>query len=169
MSEQLVERVRSLDDFQCVRFFTHFSQKLFDDININKEQLLMQVPDEIRNTQELSPAFNISNKTSEVLEVGDAVICARNTLEVLAQHPGFEEAIEQALDEYRDDDMFADVILALGLAASMIIVAATTKFSVKIEGGKITGEFGKEVASPSLVKSILGSLVRAASQIMPSQ
>lgn len=167
MSQKLVERIKTMDDFRVVRFFVHFSQKLFDEVDISQEQLLSQVPEEIRNTKELLPAFDLSPDAKKTMfKSEDAVICSRSILEALAQHPGFEETLEKALDEYRDDDMFAGVILALGLAASMIIMAATTKLKFKkSEEGKVSLEIIKDDAPTDMVKNILSPLSNATGKI----
>ena len=169
MSKQLLQRIRNMDDFHCVRFLTHVSTLLFDGLDTEQQQLLEQVPPEIRNMQALSPAFQLpSTAGTKMLDAQDAAVCARNILEALAQHPGFKDMIAQALEDYRDDDMFADVILALGLAASMIIVAATTKLKAKYEDGKITVHVTKEVAPTDMVKDVVGHLSTAAGKIPAS-
>ena len=169
MSQQLIERIRELDDFRSTRFFIYFSQKLFDETDISQEALQAQIPDEIRNRQELSPVFNLTaDAKSKTLGADDAVVCARGVLEALAQHPGFEKALEQALDEYRDDDMIADIIMAVGLAASMIIVAATSHFQVEwVKGEKLKIKGGKDVAPTDMVTGVVDSLCGIAGKVLP--
>ena len=74
--------------------------------------------------------------------------------------------MKDALDGFVDDEMPAGIILALGFAATMIIVAATTSLRVTVKDGKIEGEVVKEVASTELVDGVVGSLTKAASAVV---
>lgn len=166
MAEGLLKRIRDLDDFRVVRFYQHFAQRLFDEVDIDLDQILPHVPEELKTSSELTPLLNLAGpgrRNAMTFEAG--ALCARETLLALGRHPGFHDALNQALDEYTDDAMVADVILAVGLAASMIIVAATTRFRVRFSEGKLEGEFGKEVASQEMVSDIVGHLAAAAQKV----
>jgi len=166
MTESLSERIHQLDDFRVMRFYDHFAQTLFDALDVDADDLLAQVPEELQTAPELAPLVNLTGPgRRNALKFDDAALCARETLLALAKHPGFEAALAQALDEYRDDAMVADVILAVGLAASMIIVAATTSIRCKYANGKFECELGKAVASTKMVTSIVSSLSSPAQKV----
>jgi hypothetical protein len=168
VSTQLADRIRSLDDFRCVRFFSHFSQKLLGASNLTQEELLLAVPEDIRRSQELLPALGLpADARRQLLGAEGAVVCARTALLAFAEHPGFAGALEQALDDYRDDEMFADVVLAFGLAASMMIVAATSTLQVTYKDGKFAFKGGKVVAPASVVKEIVKSLAGLGRLLVP--
>lgn len=166
MTEALSKRIQDLDDFRVMRFYEHFAQTLFDGLDVDTDELLAQVPEELRMSPELAPLVNLTGPgRRNALKFDDAALCARETLLTLAKHPGFEAALAQALDEYRDDAMVADIILAVGMAASMIIVAATTSIRCRYANGKFEFEFGKTVASPKMVTSIVSSLASPAHKV----
>lgn len=159
MSEELVQRIRDLDDFRVMRFYEYFGQKLFEDLDLDMDKLLPQVPDELKTSSELAPLLSLSGPgRRNALTFEDGALCARETLMAFARHPGFDTALGQALDAYRDDAMVATVILAVGLAAAMIIVAATTSLKCRFSDGKFECEIGKEVASPEMVSDVVGHL-----------
>ena len=102
------------------------------------------------------------------LSQADAVVVARSTLEAMACHPNFEGGLKDALDGFVDDEMPADIILAVGFAASMIIVAATTKLRIGFKDGKVEGEIVKDAATPEMLKEVMGPLATAAKAAIPA-
>lgn len=166
MSNELVGRLNQLDDFRLLRFFQRFGQDVVNALNIDRDVLLRQVDSRTRSDPALAGAFTISEeKSRKPLSRADALVVARCTLEALARHPGFEDALESSLDDFEDEEMPADILLALGFAASMIILAATTRIRVAFKDGKIEGEIAKDAASPETLREVMGPLGTASAKI----
>ncbi|HEX5006293.1 MAG TPA: hypothetical protein VFV70_04225 [Hyphomonadaceae bacterium] len=85
------------------------------------------------------------------LDVTASSELAKTFLFAIAADNDFSSIVETELAEFRDEKQFVVPILALGLAVSMIIIAATTRFEYR--GGGFT--ISKEVATPELVKNAM--------------
>lgn len=167
MNEELVLRIRELDNFRLLRFFDKFGRDIVSSIDLDRESLINQMSSTARDLPEVSSVLDLSaEQAQKSLSTSDAVAVARNTLEAMASNPNFEDGLKDALDGYIDDEMPASVILALGFAASMIIVAATTRLRIKFEDGKVKGEIVKEVASTEMVTGVVESLTKAAGAVV---
>ena len=167
MSQKLIEQITKFDDFQVTRFFNHFSREIFSGLEESERELISLLPAEIKESKELTPIFELSSYVKgEILDSEDAAICARNILIAMAQQPGLEEILTEELKAYKDDDMFAGIILAVGAAAAMILFAATIKGEANYEDGKWKIKIGKELASPELVKETLNPLAKAAGKLV---
>ncbi len=70
----------------------------------------------------------------------------------LADDPTFASALDEFLVSYRDDALVAEVILAVGLVASMLMMVASTAFKAKF--GNI--EIEKHPLDAETIKAILG-------------
>lgn len=168
MNDKLVERIREMDDFRLLRFFDNFGRGVVTSLDLNRDQLLEYVepiaqadPDVARVLALQVPA----DKAQAPLDKADAVIVARSTLEAMASNPGLAPGLETALAEFKDDEMPAMTILALGFAVSMIIMAATTKLNFSVKDGKWEINGGKEVAPPEMIKEIVRPLASASARI----
>jgi len=162
MVSNLVDRLNRLDDFQVVRFFNHFSQQLFEGMDVTKEQVLSGIPPSIRELPGFSRIESLSPEERKAqLESSESVAIARSILVNLAQDATFSPLVERALDTYKDDKLFAGAILAIGAAASMILVAATTQAKGKVFGIELV----KEKANPDLVKAILEPFSKALTKL----
>ncbi|MEW6619960.1 MAG: hypothetical protein AB1422_11605 [bacterium] len=166
MSQKLIEQITKFDDFQVTRFFNHFSRKIFSGLEEGEGELIGLVPAEIKGSKELSPIFKLSSdEKGKTLDAKDASDCARNILLAMAQQPGLEKILAEELKTYKDDDMFAGIILAVGTAAAMILFAATIKGEATYKDGKWKIRIGKESASIELVEKILNPLAKAAGKL----
>lgn len=151
MNSNLLTRIQQLDDYQAVRFLQSFGDELFHGLQVTGEQLQASVPDTVRALPAYRAITELTPEAKEAaLDPEDAGQVAQAILEVMAQDEALVPALEAAMDEYRDDALVADVILAAGFAASMIIMAATTSFTATFKNVKI----GKETASAELVGKV---------------
>lgn len=124
MSEELLIRIQELDNFQVVRFYQYFAQELFNAIDVDLNELLSQIPEQIKETPEIASILSLTGPVSEtILSFDDSVVCARKSLTALARQSGSQEALGQMLEEYRDDALTIKAAVNVGLVASMIIIA----------------------------------------------
>lgn len=166
MSQKLIEKIEEFDDFQVVRFLNHVSREIVNGIEESEEKLISLIPAEIKDSKELSPIFKLTaDERDNTLDAENAATCARNILLAMAQQPGLEEILVEELKAYKDDELFAGVILAIGTAAAMILFAATIKGEATYEDGKWKIQIIKELAPPKLVKQTLNSLATASGQL----
>lgn len=148
MNSNLLTGIQQLDDYQANRLLQSIGEELFHALQATGEQLQASVPDAVR----VLPAYQaITGLTPEAKEPAlkreDAGEVARGILLVMAQDEALVPALEAVTDECRDDWLAADVILAAGSAASMILIAARTSFTATYKNVEI----GKETASAELV------------------
>jgi hypothetical protein len=92
-----------------------------------------------------------SKEQSRPLAEAESAALSRELLLGFARDPIFAPSLEEALDEYQDEELLVGVILATGVAVSMIIVASTTKFKGKVGNFKVE----KEVADANFIEALL--------------
>jgi hypothetical protein len=106
---------------------------------------------------------------SAPLDVDNPGAIARDLLAAFSADGDFAPLLEVAL-QARDTQLASKPILAVGVAASLIIFAASTEIKVKFEHVEIH----KTVASPELVERIGGvlrpvSLIRNEKKVLPRE
>ncbi|MBD2521723.1 hypothetical protein [Nostoc sp. FACHB-133] len=149
MTSDVINQIRALDDVDVVEFFDYFSQKMLNGVD-DLDQLVEEIPPAIRSMPEFSEIDRLSMEEEEVkLDTRESVAIARNLLETLAQEPSLSAIVQKTLEMYKAEMEAGDrnPILSVTLAASMILVVATTKISIKIGG--VT--FEKNEATPALI------------------
>jgi hypothetical protein len=144
-------KINELDDFQVVRFFEHFGQQLFAGMDVSVEQIKDGIPESIRAIPGFSQIENLSQDQAErLINPAESSALARKTLLKLADDETLGPLVETTLENYSDNEMVVDVILAAGFVASVLLIAATTEFEGKIFGVK----FKKGKADADLVRAI---------------
>jgi hypothetical protein len=147
-------KINELDDVQIVRFFENFGQQLFAGMDVSLEQIKEGIPASIRAIPGFSQIENLSPDEAErLISPSESAALARNTLLILADDETLAPLVETALENYSDNEMVVDVILAAGFVASVLLVAATTEFEGEIFGVK----FKKGKADADLVRAITDS------------
>jgi hypothetical protein len=151
-----VDRLQAMDDFQIVRFFQFFSQSLCESAQVDSDALLAAVPQDVRS----APGFTGVVKAGETqadrqLNPAEAARAARAVLLPLARDPATAPIVSHGLSEFRDDKLAVDVVIAFGLVASVLLIAATVEFDGKI--GSFT--FKKGRVDPETLKAIAEPLV----------
>jgi hypothetical protein len=156
----LQARLNALDDFQVVRFFEHFGEQLFDSMEVPLDRVKAGIPEIMRDIPGFAQIENLPPDQAErLIAPAEAATLARNTLLLLGDDATLAPLIERSLDSYRDDAMVADVILAVGFVASMILIAATTE----VEGTIMGVKFKKAQASAALVKAVVEPFAKVVS------
>lgn len=147
-----------MDNFQVVRFFEEFANQLAGGTNLSLEQIKEGVPPEIRGLEEFGAIERLTPEQAErPLDPADAAKISRATLRALAADPAIGPVLNSFASSYRDEALVADLILSVGLVATVMLVAATTEFEGKIFGIKFT----KGKADPKLIKAILNPFTKA--------
>jgi hypothetical protein len=133
MSVLLAERIEGLSDYQAVRLLEQCSERVFDGLVTPGDELVLGVADQLRESPELGAALGLTpaQRDAPLSEAVSAEV-ARALLRRLAEDPDLAPLVEKSLDEYRDDELMVGAILATGVAASMVIVAATTQLEAKL-------------------------------------
>jgi hypothetical protein len=149
------DRINAMDDFQVMRFFEHFGRELLGQIDAPLDQLLAGVPAALRKEAVFTHIEQLGEADAErAMPAADAVLFVRGTLLQLADDRQFAPLLDAILADYRDDAMVVDIILAVGFAASMVLLVATTGIEIRIGNVKIK----KETASADMVRAILEPL-----------
>lgn len=157
MSSNLVEQLNALSDSDAVAFLQYFNQGLLDGIVDDFEELIDAIPQTIKSMPEFSEIDRLSLDEESQVEGEEAVAISRHILESLANNQKLSPLLQKAVESYNNLENMemgggsgkAQEILAIGLAATMILVASTAK-SLEIEGawGKFTisqGEVSSEL------------------------
>jgi len=146
------ERLAGMDDFQIVRVFEAFAQQLMASSTISFPAVQAGVPAATRALAQWRVVEGLTPEQAERLVApADAAPLARQVLAHLADDPVYAPALDAFLASYRDDALVADVILAVGLVASMLMMVASTAFKAKF--GNI--EIEKHTLDAGTVKAIL--------------
>jgi hypothetical protein len=96
------------------------------------------------------------------LEPSVSVATARHMVMHLADDDAFGPLLEKTLDTYQDDKLVADIILAVGLVAAVLLIAATTEFEGEVAGIK----FKKGKTDATMVKAITEPFAKVLSTIV---
>lgn len=119
----LQARIEKMNDFQLLRFFDYFTNEVFRGLHTSLEEIMGSMPvdqqllPEVLATQRLDDALS-----AQAIPKAEAARFARNTLHSWAETTPFSELLENALNQYRDTEQSADVILAVGAAVSMVLL-----------------------------------------------
>ncbi len=157
MESHVINQIRELDDANTIKFFDYFNQKMLNGVD-DLDRLVEEIPSTIRSMPEFSQIDRLSMEEEEVeLDTTESVAIARNVLETLAQEPSLSPILEKTLDLYKQEmeQGQSNPIISASLAASMILVIATTEISIKIGDVK----FVKYAATPELIRETLKPLV----------
>jgi hypothetical protein len=165
--DSLEARINALSNPKVVGFFEHFAEEVLSLPGASLERVVGGIPEPIRAIDGLARIERLTpDEAEQLLNLKTSAALARGILVELARDETFAPLIDTALASYRDDRMMADVVLALGLAASMVLIAATTELEGEVFGIK----FKKGAASPEIVKNlaeIVKNLVGLFSPVAP--
>lgn len=148
------ERLQAMDDFQIVRFFQFFAQSLCEGARVDSDALLAFVPREISSAPDFAGVVQLDDEQAErLLNPAEAAGAARAVLLPLARDPATAPIVSRGLAEFRDDKLAVDVVIAFGLVASVLLIAATVEFEGKIGGwtfrkGKVEADTLKAITEP---------------------
>jgi hypothetical protein len=149
----LKEQISAFDDFQVVRFFEYFGQELLSSAEVSQEQIKAGIPDAIRAITGFAVLESITpDQAKHTLDLEtSAPLVARTILLNLADDETLAPLLQEAVDTYSDEELPADIVLALGVAVALVLIAATTEFEAEVWGMKIK----KSQANRELVEAIM--------------
>ena len=151
-----LERIRGLDDNELISIYNGFSRKLLADLAIDPVEILTNPPGELYNTEEFQKVNTGDLDDLETAIVPEEVIPSlRLVVEEWANNPEVSPALDAFLDEPRDTEMAAGVILAVGAVIVATIVASSIK--AEIIDGKVRFTYDSKGAKNTvdLVKALL--------------
>ena len=159
MSQSTERIVRDLTDSQVVgvvkEFFSEvFTQIPYEEVRLNSETVA-----------NLDSLVRLDGETLECpLSAAESARLGRLVLERFARDPELSPLVDKACEKVKSsDEMFVDVLLALGLIVNLTLLVATTEVQVKKESdGTTTWKLTKKKASPELVKAVIDPVVGAA-------
>lgn len=145
------DRIEKMDDFQVVRFFEYFGQQVFEGSTASLDEIKDGVPEATRALPSFQQLESLTEEEAErLLDLSQSAGVARGMLLVLADDERFALLIEAALDSYSDTEMVAEVVLAVGFAVSLVLMAATTELKGSFFGVKGV----KGAATPEMIRAI---------------
>jgi len=151
-NHSLLERVEMLSDRKAIRILEFYAERLFQGLTTSPEEIIKNVPEAFKGHPIFEFWLNMSRSDSnKVLSETDSILLAKDILRGFAMDSSFAPALEDALNDYHDDKLMAESILAFGIAISMIIVASTTTLEAEIKGCKIE----KKEANVKLIETLL--------------
>lgn len=135
MEQKTLEKLQAMDDFRLLRFFNHLNNSLSQNLEEDEETVMQYVPDQVMEMDEMQDILQLQEGYETALDQKEAATFARNALELLAQNPITEPALAESLTNYKDNEMAAGAILALGGAVSFIVLLSTSKLTYEKEKG----------------------------------
>lgn len=148
------DRIEKMDDFQVVRFFEYFGEQVFEGSTASLDQIKDGVPEATRALPAFQRLENLTEEETErLLDLSQSAGVARGMLLVLADDERFAPVIQAALDSYSDTEMVAEVVLAVGFAVSLVLMAATSElkgnvFGITLKKGAATPEMIRAITEP---------------------
>ncbi|MFN6472559.1 MAG: hypothetical protein RMY36_023200 [Nostoc sp. SerVER01] len=140
MTSNLSDRISALSDLRVAEFLQYFNQSLLDGIVGDLEPLFEDIPPSIRAIPGFSRIERLSLEEEKIqLDEAESIVISRQILQALAQNPRLSPLLEKALDTFADrEGGIVKNILAVGLAASMMLIAGNMRyFEVEAFGAKI--------------------------------
>lgn len=151
-------RIQAMDDFQVIRYFKAFSEQLLAGSSTSFDAIKGGIPASARAVAGWQQVESLTPEQAEqFLAPANAAAMSRNILLHLTDDATFGPLLEKHLSSYRDDELVVDVILAVGLVASVLLVAASLEFEGKIAGVK----FKKGKVDPETLKALIGPFAAA--------
>jgi hypothetical protein len=137
---------------QLVAFFEFWATSLVDGAATSLDFIERGVPAEVRAT----PGFvELSDVDADgEIDTATAAVVAHSVFDPLISDPQLGPTIDAALADYDDSRQMVDIILALGLVASVLLIISTVEFEGKVGG--LT--FRKTKADAETLKAIIGVL-----------
>jgi hypothetical protein len=151
-------RIRAMDDFQVVRYFETFSRHLLAGSSTSFDEVKNGIDASTRAVAGWNKVESLTpQQAKQLLPPAEAASTARNILLHLADDATFGPLLEEHLASYRDDELMVEMVLAVGLVASVLMVVASTEFEGKIAGVK----FKKGKVDPETLKALIGPFAAA--------
>lgn len=147
-------RIAAMDDFQVVRLLEAFTHQLMASSSTPFETVAAGIPASTRALASWGALAGLTPDQAETtLDPPAAAATARRVLSMVAEDGTFGPALEGFLSTYRDDALVAEVVLAVGLVASLLMMVASTSFkakfgSVEIEKHTVDAESIKAILEP---------------------
>lgn len=155
MTIPVESRINDFDDFQVVKFFQYFATEMLKGISVDSATMLSNVASEVLEEDDFRLVTNISLEQARMsLPAKESSLVARPMLQSIASDPTLRPALEHALDSFRDEELFLEIALGIGLVASMVLLVATTS----VEGTILGIKFKKETASPEQISAVVKPL-----------
>ena len=156
-----LEKVKQLDDFQALRLFGHIEAELIQNMTFDPATLIDRLPSEIKELEGMQQLGEVEEeKFEEVVQNKVAIDVARKSLEWMAINPDTEIYLADKLEHWKDKEMVAGSILAVGAALSAVMIISTFKISYDKEKGLrfSMGYHDPEQLSP--IKEVFGVLLK---------
>ncbi len=135
MTQDLLFRIRELDDVTAVKLIRHVGRMLFKDPQI-REVLNFPPSAQLRATlTDLSAA-----QKRETLSSERSIWLARALLAALASQPLFAEVLAQALESLRGDELVAEASVPRGLAIEIVRLLGCAREARLYSEARIPGE-----------------------------
>jgi len=161
-----LDRIKQLDDNELITIYKGFSRKLLRGMDMSPVEVLENPPKELGDNEEFSKLNTGDLDDLETTIVPEeAVPAIRGVVQEWAKNPDLAPAFEAYLDEPRETEMAAGVILTVGLVLVATIVASSVKaefkdgkfsFSYDSKGSKNTVELVKTLLTgiPETLKNL---------------
>ena len=156
-----LEKVKQLDDFKALRLFRHIETELIQNIEMDADALVDQLPEEIKEMDGMQRLGEVEEeKFEEAMQNKVAVDVARKSLEWMATNPGTEDYLADKLENWQDREMVAGSILAVGAALSAVMIMSTFKISYDKEQGLRFSLGYHDPNQLSPIKEVFGALLK---------
>lgn len=148
-----LEKIRQLDDNELITIYNGFSRKLLAGVDVSPLEVLENPPGELNENEEFRKLGSGDLENLETTIVPEEIIPAiRLAVEEWATNPDLATAFDSYLNEPRETEMAAGVILTVGVVLVATIIASSVKaeykdgkfsFSYDSKGSKNTVELVK--------------------------
>lgn len=167
MQQQTMEKLKSMDDFQILRFFNHFNNSLIERSNADADDIIKGLPDDIKGIDEMKTILQSRDEYDTALPPNEATSFARLALEEMAANADTEPILAESLANYKDNEMVAGVILALGSVVGFILLISSHKVTYSREKGwQLKDATDTEIkAKTEMIKTLLSSIPDAVTKL----
>lgn len=156
-----LERVQQLDDFKALRLFRHIEGEMVLKVKEDLGVIMDHLPENVKHMEAIQNLEDVDqNKFLEPIEQQKAVEIAKVSLAYMAEDPGLEPYLKDKLENWKDNEMVAGTILAVGGALSAVMIMSTFRVSYnKADGWDFSIGAAKDQQSET-IKTIFEALFR---------
>lgn len=156
-----LEKVQQLDDFKALRLFRHIEAEMVQQLDAELDNIFEHLPAEFTESPDFDAILEADESAfDQPLDSGTAIAVARQSLDWMAQAPDTAAYLDDKLENWKDNEMVAGTILAVGGALSAVMIMGTFRMGYSREKGFdfSIGFRDKEQLEP--VKILFGSLLQ---------
>jgi hypothetical protein len=139
---EAVRRVAMATDFEVVRAFELFSERVSAPGTTRTDDLIADVPESLRTIDNQPVLAEFEERAMARLPQGTSIVAARTLLVLAAEQYATASLVVEVMEDWVDDRQLVEAVLAVGAVGAVWLVLCSLKGKVIVKGrsGSVTLE-----------------------------